>query len=173
MPKHKPVDTALRDWGEANLALAEIGDIQRNINIITTEAEQHIASIRTQMDVQLAPFNKRRKAVEASLEQFAIHNKADFGKARSRRLVFGVIGWRKGTGKLKLLRGWSWKKVVEKLDALGYRKYLRLNPKADKEALEKDHRSGELAAERLARFGLKWSVEDEFYYELKREDTTD
>ncbi len=166
-PKDAPV---LQNWDEVNAALEELGRIDREVRIITAAAGEDIDRARAKAKVQADPLNLHRKSLEAGLEQFAAHHKGDFGGKRSRRLTFGTIGWRKGTGKFKTLRGWNWKKIAEELDRLRLESFLRRKVEADKEALEKAHRADDIDDERLAGFGLKWKVEDEFYYEIKSEE---
>ena len=171
MTRRKPKDTpVLHNFVEVNAALEELGGIDREVRIITAAAEEDIDQARAKAKLQTDPLERHRKALEAALEQYAVHNKNVFGRKRSRRLTFGTIGWRKGTGKFKPLRGWTWEKIVGKLDQLRLNSFLRRKVEADKEALEKAYRAGEINNERLERFGLKWTVEDEFYYELKAED---
>lgn len=171
MARRKPKDTpVLQSWDEVNAALEELGGIDRDLRIITTTAEEDINRARAKAKVQTDPLERHRKALEAALEQYAAHHKAEFGRKRSRRLTFGTIGWRKGSGKFKPLKGWTWKKITEGLDRLHLNSFLRRKVEADKEALEKAYRAGDISVERLERFGLKWTVEDEFYYELKAED---
>ena len=68
--------------------------------------------------------------------------------------------------KVKTLKGWTEKKVVEKLRSLRKRNLLRYRePLLDKEAV----RDSNLPSEELAGFGLMIEKKEEFYYKIKRE----
>ena len=167
MPRRKPKDTpALADWNAVDQALKELGEIQRDLELIQISEDECIAHIREDTKTQSRPLIDRRKILEASLEQFAIHHKDDFSKrTRSRKLPFGKVGWRLGTGKFKTLKGWTWTKVSELLDTMGRRDFLRVKKEADKEALEKAYRAGKIDTTWLFNYGLQWQKNDEFYYE--------
>ena len=170
MNRRKPKDApAIETWRDADLALMEIATIEREMNLCVAALEEKINEARAQEHEQIKPLAVQHKALEAALKKFAVHHKDDLGKRRSRKLTHGIIGWRKGTGKFKTLKGWTWEKVLEKLSRLRMVRFLRVKEEVDKEALEKLYRAGGLSDERLAGFGLQWHVPDEFYYEIRTE----
>jgi len=172
MPRAKPKNTpVLTSLDEVDEILLELSGIDRAIEKIDTQASEGLVRIKKEAQEAVEPFLERQKLLQASLEQFAIHNKEEFKYVRSRKLRFGIIGFRKTSGKFKILAGWKWSEVTEKLITLKKKKYVRIKKNTDKEALEKDFRNKVLSHSDIESFGLKWFVDDEFYYETFQEDT--
>ena len=170
MTRRKPKDgPGIETWRDADLALQELANIDREISLATAAAAVRIEQAREILAQTLEPLKVQRKGFEVALKSFATYHKKVFGKTRSRKLTHGTIGWRKGTGKFNTLKDWNWEKVAEKLEQMGLRGLLRVKKEADKEAIERGYRKGDISEERLASFGLKWTQADEFYYEVKTE----
>lgn len=164
----------LQSWDEVNETLKHLGRIERDINLINEVLKEQIETAKTRAESELKPLESRQKELAAALEQFATHHKEEFEKApRSRKLMFGKIGFHRSPGKFKPLRKWNWKQVLEKLKELGKKQYIRIKEEVDKEALEKDYKENILSNDSLEVYGLKWQTEDEFYFEIFNEELPD
>lgn len=88
---------------------------------------------------------------------------------KSIEVMHAVVGYRTGTPKLKLLRGWTWDDVREKLEENRVLRWLRQKIEVNKEAILNDE-SG--SAEVLAVYGIKRVQDETFYVEPKLEEQT-
>ena len=95
--------------------------------------------------------------LEQALREFAMLHRADLGKAKSRTLTFGKVGFRQST-RLTLPRGVEKiKTIIEELLRRGMKECVVYpEPKIDKDALKK-YSAGE-----IAEVGAKLEVEDVF-----------
>jgi phage host-nuclease inhibitor protein Gam len=88
----------MRDLGAVDLALKEIGEVNRRIEAITANMNEEIAKSRSRAEVDIAPLQARIRALETGMEAFAIQHKEElFKKAKTKRLNFGEIGFRQST----------------------------------------------------------------------------
>jgi len=161
----------LESWDEVNETLKRIGQIERDRNLVRDAMTERIETAKTKAQKELDPLELEHKELASALEQFAAHHKEEFEKApRSRKLMFGKIGFHKTPGKFKPLKKWNWNQVVEKLLELGKKQYIRVKQEIDKEALEKAYKENQLSDDSLEVYGLKWVTDDEFYFELFEDD---
>lgn len=170
MTRRKIEVALLENWEEVDRTLKELAEIEREEDIINLAMIEKIEGAKDEAADETAPLELRHKQLSSALEQFATHHKEEFEKApRSRTLTFGKIGFRRSTGMFATVAKWSWKQVLEKLQELGKRKYIRIKEEVNKEALETDYRAQKITDSALEVMGLKWTVKDEFFYELPEE----
>ncbi len=105
----------------------------------------------------------------AQLQQWLSTHPEELPKeARSISIDGHKVGFKLGNHATKLLKGWTWKKVVEQLESTRKRireKYLRTVVEPNKEAMVADRRRGKL----LAKFGVEIEQKETFYLEPNRE----
>jgi phage host-nuclease inhibitor protein Gam len=132
---------------------------------LTVLAERHNAGI----DKVGAAIAERM----AQLQQWAAAHPEEFVKdARSLKLDGHTIGWKLGNHATKLLKGWTWKKVVTALEATRKRirdKYLRTVVEPNKEAMISDRRHAKM----LRGYGVEIIQGETFYMEPNREGQAD
>ena len=87
----------IRDWAEADRYVRCIGEFQQNITTAEQKAKQQIDVIKSNLADEVAPCHAVIKATAESIEHFAESHKTDFGSQKSRKLNFGLVGWRKST----------------------------------------------------------------------------
>jgi phage host-nuclease inhibitor protein Gam len=90
-------EATIKSFDEADLAVQQIGEMQRRIETLKADAGDRIDTIKKLMDEEVKPLQAQIKARSAELEVFAVTHHSDFGRSKSRRLTFGVIGWRRST----------------------------------------------------------------------------
>ncbi len=109
----------------------------------------------------------------AQLQQWATAHPEEFpAKACSLKIDGHELGWRRGNHATKLLKGWTWKKVVAALEETRKRireKYLRVVTEPNKEAMVADRRRAKL----LATFGVEIVQGETFYLAPNREGQAD
>lgn len=154
----KPAIIAIKDWGQADAMLREIGDNQLLIRESQANAKATIDECKADLASDVNPRLKLIDQLTRSLEAFAVSHKADFCKARSRKLNFGTVGWRQTTS-----IGITKKTTVELI-----REVLSLSRAAiciiRKETVSKDG-LGKLTDEELAGLGARRKVKDDFFVE--------
>lgn len=154
----------LSSWQEADDALRQIGENRRDLSAIENVMNERIADAKATADAKARPIREQTALLEAALREFAVLHRADMGKAKSKAMTFGKVGFRQST-KLTLPRGAE--KVKAILDELLRRGMTECvvypEPKIDKDALKK-YSAGE-----IAEVGAKLEVEDVFGYEVNEE----
>jgi len=85
------------DWGHADDYVKRIGTLQAQIAEAELEADVKIAAIKADLQEDTREKFESIDLNLRSLEAFAEKHPDDFGKARSKKLAFGTLGWRKGT----------------------------------------------------------------------------
>lgn len=152
---------ALTSWNDADDALRQIGENQRDLAAIESVMNEQIALAKANAEAKGRPIKEQTAMLEQALREFATLHRADMGKAKSRVLTFGRIGFRQST-KLVLPRGAEKLRAI--MDALIQRGMLECithpEPKIDKDALKK------YSAEEIAEVGAKLDVEDVFGYDV-------
>ncbi len=82
------------DWGQADELVRKIGDLQLQIQSEEAKAKADIDDVKAGLAVAVMPLQENIELHIKSLEAFATNNKKQFGRARSKKLNFGVLGWR-------------------------------------------------------------------------------
>ena len=155
----------LNSWQQADDALRQIGENRRDLASIETMMNERIADAKADAEAKGRPIKDHIAMLEQALREFAMLHRADLGKAKSRTLTFGKVGFRQST-RLTLPRGVEKiKTIIAELLRRGMKEcvvYCR-RPKIDKEALKK-YSAGE-----IAEVGAKLEVEDVFGYDVDEE----
>jgi len=144
------------NWQEADSFVRKIGDLQEIIYSLEADAKIRIDKIKEDL---VSKTQKAREGIELcvlSLEAFSANHLQDFGTARSKKLNFGILGWRKSSS-ISIA-----KTTLEKIKEIFGRaagQYLRIKEDVNKEALEK------LTDEQLAPIGAQRKEKDVFYVE--------
>lgn len=102
---------------------------------------------------------------------WAEFNPAEFGKAKSIAMLHGTIGWRLNTPSLKTAAGWTWDRVLEKIQAMGAAMsgFVRTKEEVNKQLII--DRRDDIGADALKSIGLRIVQEDEFYVEPNHTET--
>lgn len=133
MTRTRLEDQALNTWDDADRTLRRIGEIDRDLELITGDLNDTIDAAKAKAAADSATYIAEKKALELLLKRFCDAHRGDLGKAKSRELVFGTISWRKSVrlvipnpaatlAKLKALRWLHLIKVEESLINKGLRK---------------------------------------------------
>jgi len=147
----------INDWGHADQQVRRIGVLQGQIEELGREAGEKIDEIKANLQAKVAPLQEKIDLHVASIQAFADSHKGEFGKARSRKGQFGVVGWRKSTSvsvKKNTLE------LIKKLFSGAKRKLcIIVKETVSKEALAK------LTDEELASVGARRREKDVFFVE--------
>jgi len=155
-------EPVLCDWDEADDALREIGQIDREVAIAEARMNKKIEAVKAEADEATQASRARKARLAKDLGEFSAANRADFGAAKTRQLTFGEVSYRI-THKLKPVSKWTWGRVLEHLEGLG--KFVRITPSVNRDEL----RDLALAGEDVAQFGVRLCTTDEFGYKVNQE----
>lgn len=147
----------INNFEDADKILQQLGDLQLAINQAESTAKGKIDEAKNELAETTKPLQQEIKQHVRALEVFAAANKTAFGKARSKKLSFGKLGWRISTSvstkktTLELI-----KKVFSKKEALTY---INVKESVDKKALAR------LTDEQLVSVNARREEKDVFYAE--------
>ncbi|MCJ7777627.1 MAG: host-nuclease inhibitor Gam family protein [Sedimentisphaerales bacterium] len=147
----------ISDWQQADKFVKQIGELQFKTRDAERQANNDINQAKAALAIATNPLQEEIEQLRLSLEAFAVNRKADFGKDRSRKLNFGLLGWRKSSSvAIKKTTLEKIKSVFAKAKAA---MCIITKETVSKEALAK------LTDEELASVGARREVKDDFFVE--------
>ena len=154
----------LENWQQADDALRQIGEDRRDLAAIENVMNERIADAKADAEAKGRPIKDHIAMLEQALREFAMLHRADLGKAKSRTLTFGKVGFRQST-RLTLPRGVEKvKTIIEELLRRGMKECVVYpEPKIDKGIL------GKYPPADIIAVGAGVKVLDTFWYEPDRE----
>ena len=159
MARYKPAQSKLGTIEDVDLALKEIGLLERELEVIDAEAHKQISEAKEKAAQKGEPLRKRIAEVSAKIGAFAEYNKDElFKDKKSIELTFGVFGFRKSTCvSVK-------KTTVELMQKLGLDSFLRIKTEPDKEKM------AELDDETLSQVDAVRKIKDDFFCQPNKEE---
>lgn len=153
---------------QAEAVMAEYATADAKVAEINAQMDQRITKIREEYADQLQELNDVREEKFLALQLFAETNKNLFEKKKSMDMSHGTIGFRTGTPKLKLLKGYTWAVVInilkEKLPD-----YVRTIEEPAKDKLLADRDIPEVKNQ-FPKVGIQVGQDETFYVDLKKEE---
>ena len=122
-------------WPAADQLLCELGEIQMKITAAEHEAADDVKEIKLELEGKVNPLQDRRDYVVKSLEEFALGHTKDFGESRSRKLNFGILGWRLSSA--IEIAGTTLERIKQFFSSSKQKECIRIKESVDKEALAK------------------------------------
>ncbi|KPL21780.1 MAG: hypothetical protein AMJ75_09345 [Phycisphaerae bacterium SM1_79] len=153
----KPALIPIRDWQQADEIIKEISDYQIAIEKIEAIAKQKIDNTKKVLAEAVKGHQDIIKKYQESLEAFATAHRNDFKSQKSRKLNFGVLGWRKSTA-IKTAKN-TLELIKLKLSKTCQRVCIRIKESVDKDALAR------LTDEQLAGIKARREEKDVFFVE--------
>ena len=123
---------AIADWQVADEFIKQIGELQLKIKQLETSANNKINYAKSELLAKSEPLLKEITVLTDSLEAFAANRPDDFGKAQSRKLNFGLLGWRKSTS-ISIKQ--TTLELIKKVFGKKADQYIRTKEEVDKDAL--------------------------------------
>lgn len=142
-------------------------------------ADARLQNVTSRMDVEMSKIREKyqdainglQKAKDESFEVmqvWAVENKPEmFAKKKSIDTVHGTVGFRTGTPKLKLLKGFTWGAVTNLLKEF-MPGYVRISEEPAKDKLLADREVPEVN-ESFTKVGIFVDQDEVFYVEPKKE----
>lgn len=88
---------SIPDWDRADGYVRRMGNLQAQIRLLEDEATEQVGRIKSHLKTRTTARQKEILLYQKSIEAFADSHREEFGKARSRKLNHGIVGWRKST----------------------------------------------------------------------------
>ncbi len=166
--KSKPILSRL----EFERCVDEIAQLETRRRSIKAERDASVQVVQEGYNQHhLAPVEAELKAKVALAEEYALDHRDALlpGKLKSAETPLARWGFRTGTPALKLLKTWTWEKVLAAIERLGLDEYVRRNPEVDKATILADAKNGLLPDGEIAMLGIKVVQEETFFIEPKTE----
>lgn len=153
---------------DAEQAFAEYAKATAQQNKITAAQDLAFAKIREKNQDELADLEKIKEDSFSIMQAYAVDNRADFGNKKSMELAHGVFGFRTGTPKLKLLKGFTWNSVTNLLKEF-LPDYIRTVEEPAKDRLLSDREAPEVNT-LFTKVGIMVDQDEVFFVEPKKEE---
>lgn len=161
---------AIRTRAEAEVILGEIRDLTIELTQQTATRESELKAVDDEHRESIAALTKRVQEASELLRGWAEANPSEFKGAKSVALTHGTIGWRIGNPTLKTITGFTWDRVLEKIQGLPlFRRFIRTKEEVDKAAIIAERDS--LAPDDLRAMGVRVMQEEAFFVDPKMEET--
>ena len=155
----KPQVGKLESLNDVNLALRDIGLMEKELDAIDAKAAKDIAEIKTKAAKDGEELRKDIATTAAKIQAYAEYNKAElFKDKKSVDLSFGKIGFRQST-KISVK-----KTTLELLKKLGFKSCVRIKEECDKDAM------GNMTDEDLKSVDAARKVSNDFFCEANMEE---
>ena len=161
----KPVLIQIPDWLLADEHIRQISEFQTHISKAEKTAKDDIDAIKATLVENVKPLQESIKICVRSLDAFAATHKEDFKKQRSRKLSFGILGWRKSTS-ISIKKN-TLERIKQVFVKATQKMCIRVKESVDKEALAK------LTEEQLASVGARRKEKDVFFVEPSSQEAVD
>lgn len=163
------IAVALTSREDAARVVREVVALQLDQEAAIVARDQAVKSIAETHNSSIDKIGVSIGEKMAQLQQWATAHPEEFPKdAKSMKFDGHDLGWKLGNHATKLLKGWTWKKVVASLEQTRKRireKYLRTVVEPNKEAMIADRRRGKL----LAKYGVEIVQGETFYLAPNRD----
>lgn len=120
---------------QADTHLVKMGQLQRELEEKEAAAEKKINEAKAELARESKAIQGKIQKHCRSLETFCVQHRQDFGSMKSRKLMFGTVGWRKSTS-ITISKKTTLQKILEVFQAAADQ-YLHVKKTPDKDALAK------------------------------------
>jgi phage host-nuclease inhibitor protein Gam len=150
-------------------SLHEYAQCDATIDKLTAAMNIEINRVKEKYDGRIAEAAEQKEKQQQIVQAYCMENKKQlFSERRSLEMIYGEVGFRLGTPKLKLLPKFTWDKVLDKLKAV-MPEYVRTKEEVNKDALL-DGRNDEAVAPHLNAVGVWVDQDENFFIKLKKEE---
>lgn len=153
---------------EMEQAFMAFATCDANLQKINATMDVDITRIRNKFAETIAVLQDSKDKAFDVIQAFATDNKAElFTRKKSVETVHGTFGFRTGTPKLKLLKGFTWGAVTNMLKEF-LPSYVRITEEAAKNKLLDDRENDDVCSN-LVKVGLSVVQDECFFVEPKKE----
>lgn len=168
MARKRIEGTSLADWNGVSEALAEIGDLDRQIETREIAMQQQIDKAKADAAADVAPLLEKKARLETQIKLYVDTARDELGDKKSKTLYFGTVGYRKSTKIILPRIPEKLAEIVIRLRARGMDSCIITKPDAvNKDELRK------YDEQTILDVGAKLEAKDAFWYEIDRNHLTD
>lgn len=143
----------------------EIADAKILQQDYTARMNAGIADVKSRYEALFGDLEERLAEMMERARAWADAHPAEFGKARSIEMTHAVVGFRTGQPQLKLRSGWTWERVLRKIqDFWSGEGYVRTKSEVDKQAILNQR---EALGTQIGEMGLRVVQEETFFVDPK------
>lgn len=147
--KRKDDTYTILNFHQADTHLKELATLQRELEALEANADRMINHVKDDLKKQSRPLSEKIQKHVRSLEAFCAEHRDAFGKSQSKRMLFGVLGWRRST------RISVKKSTLQKIKAMlsPAKRYIHVKETPNKDVLDKltDEQLKQVDARRVRR----------------------
>jgi phage host-nuclease inhibitor protein Gam len=149
-------------------AFAKFADADARLQQMTAKMDQEMTHIREKYQDAITFLGEQKDEAFEKMQVWAMENKDElFAKRKSIESTHGIVGFRTGTPKLKLLKGFTWGAVTNLLKEF-IPGYVRINEEPAKDKLLSDREDPELNV-LFPKVGIYVDQDETFFVEPKKE----
>jgi len=152
---------------EADKILGEYAEANSQFKKKTAKMELKIIEVRNEFTAELDKWQAVMDAKFELLQHYAETNPEQFKDRKSLELTHGIIGFRTGTPKLKLAKGFKWENVLANLKNL-LPEFVRIKEEVDKDSLLSNATEPTVNA-KFHKVGVYVDQDETFYVKPKEE----
>ena len=134
--------------------------------VINAALDKKILALREGAAPELDMCSDTIQTASALVQAWAEANPQEFVARKSVEFPAGKVGFRTGTPKLKTLTGWTFARVLEKLQGLAWgAAFVRIKSEVDKEGIIAAYSGQSLQPAELREIGVKVEQDEAFFIE--------
>lgn len=158
--KHIIEAPAIKSWEEADAALREIAEKQIALQDIESEMQRQIIGAKKIAEQDSKPHVDRIAKLERDLKDFVEDHRDELGKAKTKALNFGEVGYRLSTSISIPKAKEKIEDIIRKLKARGMSDCIIVKEEISKENLKK------YGEDTVNAVGATWKQKDAFGYDV-------
>ena len=151
---------SIKTWEDVNDALRQIAEATIALGDIESEMQKQVVGAQKAAEQQSKPYNDRIATLEREIKDFVEDHRADLGKAKSKLLTFGEVGFRLSTTVSLPKAKEKLEEIIRRLKARKMTDCIVVEEKVSKEALKK------YGEDTVNAVGATWKQKDVFGYDL-------
>ncbi|MPM42517.1 hypothetical protein SDC9_89182 [bioreactor metagenome] len=151
---------ALKSWEDVDAALREIAEAELTLGDIEAEMNRQIIGAKKVAEQESKPHADRIAKLERDLKEFVTDHRDELGKAKSKPLNYGEVGFRLSTSVSLPKAKEKLAEIVRKLKTRQMTDCIVVEEKISKDALKK------YGEDTVNAVGATWKQKDEFGYEV-------
>lgn len=151
---------ALKSWEDADKALREIAEEQIALQDIESEMQRQVIGIKKIADQDSKPHADRIAKLEHDLKEFVEDHRDELGKAKTKALNFGEVGYRLSTSVSLPKAKEKIADIIRKLKARGMNDCIVTKEDISKDNLKK------YGEDTVNAVGATWKQKDAFGYDI-------
>ncbi len=168
----KKFKSTIKSWEELEVKLRELGQAEINAEVEAANMNLEVINLKKMYQPKINFNLGVADGLRMDIEAFCKEHKKEFeGAVKSRRLIFGKVGFRFTPSSLKLLKGHGWESVKVKFADLFKFRYIKVVTTLDKKQITEDATAEVplLTEEQLAACGVRIGRTEKFFYEIDKE----